>query len=357
MSSFLWLLLYLAPLLGVTAAAFGWLGWKWRSTDLRKELLDLHARIEEMRNARSAGEVEHDSLRDKMRAAEAELRGLRDDLNNSQEHMRLHQDDTAKAQEFSHSLKSELARTIHELETARGERDQTAAALADAHAEIERLHSLASPAQPQPSPSAAPVSDAPAAPPATGGSPKRTRHSTTTSAPKARSTAPRNASLQDTLAVVDAQLTAHQATVTTLTQERDDWQRRVTKLEAQSIADPAGLGLAYRSLADSEARLLSANSEIDRLQNQSRVLRKVEENAAALAGVADDDLTRIKGIKSVISEQLRAHGIRTWRQIAAWDDNELRAFSELLAFKNRATREKWKEQARALHESAHGQLF
>ena len=37
-------------------------------------------------------------------------------------------------------------------------------------------------------------------------------------------------------------------------------------------------------------------------------------------------------------------------------EEELRGFSELLAFKNRAVREKWREQARALHEAAHGPL-
>jgi predicted flap endonuclease-1-like 5' DNA nuclease len=110
------------------------------------------------------------------------------------------------------------------------------------------------------------------------------------------------------------------------------------------------------SLADSETRLQSTAQEIERLKNQARVLQRVTENAAALAGTPDDDLTRIKGIKNVISEKLRAHGIRTWRQIAQWNDEELSAFSEILAFKNRATREQWKEQARALHEAAHGPL-
>lgn len=353
MSSFLWLLLYLAPLLGLTAAAFAWLGWRWRSTDLRKEIQELKARVEEMQSARSAGEVEHDSLRDKTRAAEAELRALRDQLKDTQEQMRDHQDDAAKAEAFSHSLKSELARTIHELEAARGERDQNAVALAGAHAEIERLRSMPQPPSVEMPPAEASVPDAPPSP-ASGG-PKRTRPTTSTPAPRARATAARNASLQDTLTLVADQLAAHRSTATTLTRERDDWQRRVTKLEAQPVADPAGLGVAYRSLADAEARLQGAGREIERLENQSRVLRKVEEDAAVLAGVEDDDLTRIKGIKNVISEQLRAHGIRTWRQIAAWDANELRAFSELLAFKNRATRERWKEQARALHESAHGQ--
>ena len=116
------------------------------------------------------------------------------------------------------------------------------------------------------------------------------------------------------------------------------------------------MALAHRSLADSEKRLATATSEVERLQNQARVLLRVEATTAALADVPDDDLTQIKGIKTIISDQLHAHGIRTWRQIAQWDEDELRTFSELLAFKNRATREQWQQQARTLHEATHGPL-
>lgn len=345
MSSFFWLLLYLAPLLGITAAVFGWLGWRWQGTDLRKRLQELESRIAEMQSNRSAGEIEHEELRAKARAAEAESSSLRDELNTARNETLRNQNEAAKAQEFSLSLKSELARTIHELDTLRSERDLSAAALVTAQDEIERLRSL------PPVATASPPAPLPEPPP-----PERTKRTRSTTT-KARTTAPRNATLHDTLANVEAQLTTHQATVTALTQERDDWHRRVTKLESQTIADPAGLGLAYRSLADSEKRLQAVNTNISLLQNQSRVLRRVQENAAALASLPSDDLTRIKGIKSVISEQLRAHGIHTWRQIAQWDDEELRVFSELLAFKNRATREKWKEQAQALHESVHNNLL
>ena len=64
--------------------------------------------------------------------------------------------------------------------------------------------------------------------------------------------------------------------------------------------------------------------------------------------IPDDDLTKIKGIKGVLSDQLHALGIRTWKQIAEWNDDDLRAFSELLAFKNRAARDHWQEQAKLL---------
>jgi predicted flap endonuclease-1-like 5' DNA nuclease len=346
MSSFFWLLLYLAPLLGLTAVIFAWLGWKWRGTDLSKIIQELQTRINDINAARSAGEVAHDTLRSQILAAEDGLRTSRDELQAAQEANRLSQHEFIQVQESSRALQSEHAQTLQELETLRTERDHVSAALAAAHAEIEHLRTRPEPELPS---AVAKTESAPAE------KPKRKRPSTA-SPPKTANAAPRSAGLQGTLAALEVRLAAQAPTLAALTQERDDWQRRVTKMESHTTADPAGLGLAYRSLADSEKRLQSTAQEIERLKNQARVLQRVTENAAALAGTPDDDLTRIKGIKNVISEQLRAHGIRTWRQIAQWNDEELSAFSEILAFKNRATREQWKEQARALHEAAHGPL-
>jgi len=284
MSSFFWLLLYLAPLLGLTAVIFAWLGWKWRGTDLSKIIQELQTRLDDINAARSAGEVAHATLRSQILAAEDGLRTSRDELQAAQEANRLSQHEFIQVQESSRALQTEHAKTLQELETLRTERDHVSAALAAAQTE-------SAPAE----------------------KPKRKRPSTA-SMPKTADVAPRSAGLQGTLA-------AHAP-----------------------------------SLADSETRLQSTAQEIERLKNQARVLQRVTENTAALAGTPDDDLTRIKGIKNVISEKLRAHGIRTWRQIAQWNDEELSAFSEILAFKNRATREQWKEQARALHEAAHGPL-
>jgi predicted flap endonuclease-1-like 5' DNA nuclease len=284
MSSFFWLLLYLAPLLGLTAVIFAWLGWKWRGTDLSKIIQELQTRLDDINAARNAGEVAHDTLRSQILAAEDGLRTSRDELQAAQKANRLSQHEFIQVQEASRSLQSEHAKTLQELDTLRTERDHASAALAAAQTE-------SAPAE----------------------KPKRKRP-VTASPPKTANAAPRSAGLQGPLA-------------------------------AQAV-----------SLADSEKRLQSAAQENERLKNQAHVLQRVTENAAALGGTPDDDLTRIKGIKNVISEKLRAHGIRTWRQIAQWNDEELSAFSEILAFKNRATREQWKEQARALHEASHGPL-
>ncbi|GEP46323.1 hypothetical protein [Brevifollis gellanilyticus] len=66
-----------------------------------------------------------------------------------------------------------------------------------------------------------------------------------------------------------------------------------------------------------------------------------------------DDLTRIKGIATVLEKRLHDLGIYTWRQIASWEDSHVREFSSRLAFKDRIAREKWVEQARSLNEACH----
>jgi predicted flap endonuclease-1-like 5' DNA nuclease len=280
MSSFLWLLLYLAPLLGLTAAVFGWFGWQWRGRDMQQRIKELEARLNEAR------------------PQEEELPALRDELKSAQSEIRKREDDTAKAHEAVQALETETARLLRDLDLLRTERDRANTALAAVQAELTELRSAA--------PAAAPFT---LAAPEVPAKPKRKRSTT----PKAKATPP--ASLHNNIASLETRLAEQQA----------------------------------------EGAAADAN-EIERLQNQIRVLHQAETHAAALAGVADDDLTQIKGIKKVINEQLNAHGIRTWRQIAQWNDDELRAFSEILAFKNRATREKWREQARALHEAARGPL-
>jgi predicted flap endonuclease-1-like 5' DNA nuclease len=344
MSSFLWLLLYLAPLLGLTAAVFAWFGWQWRGRDLQQRIQELTTQIDAAQTALRHAEAEHAAAQSKAAATTAtaeasvpsdsiagEILTLRDDLKSAQTKARLHQDEAAKAHEAALALTSEL--------------EQLRAEHATAQAELSSLRSALPVAEMNVPAPAAPVPTAPA---------KRKR---STPAKAKESSAASITPLREKIAALESELVTHQRSLAVLTQEHDDWHRRISKLEARSPADPAGLGLARRSLADSEKRLVTATTEIERLENQTRVLLRVETAAAELADVPDDDLTQIKGIKDVISEQLRAHGIRTWKQIALWDDAEQRAFSELLAFKNRAAREQWQEQARALHEAAHGLLI
>ena len=352
MSSFLWLLLYLAPLLGLTAAVFAWFGWQWRHSDLQRRIEELlGAQIDAAQTALSNAQSAPVTAPAEAIAPPAqnteELHALRDELASAQAAAHQSQAEAAKAQAQAQTLEAEAARLKRDLAQLQAEHATAQAAYATAQAELASLRS----APPATDAAVSGEADLTAAP--APAKPKRKR--SITAKPKVPA-AVVTASLREKIAALESQLAKHQASVATLAQERDDWQRRVSKLQEKSPADPAGLGLARRSLTDSEKRLLASTTEIERLQNQTQVLLRVEETTAALSAVPDDDLTQIKGIKKVISEQLRAHGIRTWRQIALWNEEERRTFSELLAFKNRATREQWQEQARALHEAAHGPL-
>lgn len=340
MSSALWLLLYLAPLLGLTAVVFAWFGWHWRGSSLPQSV----------RTPESQPEAETTVSAEKVaEQAAAEVSTLRADLQAAQAAAQQSQDAARKAHEHAQALEAEAAKTLRDLDHLRHERDQAAAALQTAQSELAQLR--AQPAVATSPPALTP--DETAAPPVAPTPPAKPKRKRTT---PAKAKPAQTESIRDKIAALVGELSQHQSVLSTLTQERDGWQRQVAKLAAKTPADPSGLGLARRSLADSEERLQTASTEIARLENQARVLHQAQEKAATLAGVPDDDLTQIKGIKKVINEQLRAYGIRTWKQIAQWDDAELRAFSELLAFKNRAAREQWQEQARALHEAAHGPL-
>ncbi|MDI1315167.1 hypothetical protein [Prosthecobacter sp.] len=329
MSSLLWLLLYLAPLLGLTAALFAWFGWKWRGSDMKNRIDEQAAQIDTAQTALRQAEAEHAAAPPAHDPAAAdELQSLREDLKSAQRDARLRQDEASKANEAALAQEAKMARLLADLEQLREEHTS-------AQAELDSLRS------------APPAANETAAAPA---KPKRKR--STPAKPTATT-----ATLREKITALESQLQAYEAGLVALTQEREEWRLRVSQLAEQTPADAAGLGAARRSFNDSEKRFVTAASEIARLQNQTRVLLRVEETNAALKDVPDDDLTQIKGIKKIISEQLHSHGIRTWQQIAQWNDDELRAFSEILAFKNRAIREQWQQQARALHEAAHTRLL
>ena len=71
--------------------------------------------------------------------------------------------------------------------------------------------------------------------------------------------------------------------------------------------------------------------------------------AAAPVPVAGDDLLLIKGLGPKLVEQLRALGVTSFAQIAAWDDAEIdRIDAQLGRFQGRIRRDDWPAQARLL---------
>ena len=64
---------------------------------------------------------------------------------------------------------------------------------------------------------------------------------------------------------------------------------------------------------------------------------------------ADDDLTRIKGLGPKLADQLRALGVTSFAQIAAWDDADIdRVDAQLGRFQGRIRRDDWPAQAKLL---------
>ncbi len=70
--------------------------------------------------------------------------------------------------------------------------------------------------------------------------------------------------------------------------------------------------------------------------------------AAASASLDASNLSLIAGIGPTIEKKLRAAGILTWNDIAAWSAEDLAKWDEQLALRGRATREEWVEQANEL---------
>ena len=66
------------------------------------------------------------------------------------------------------------------------------------------------------------------------------------------------------------------------------------------------------------------------------------------APVDADDLKKISGVAEVLEEKLHGHGVYTYRQIMDWNDGQIAAFEELLAFKDRVARDEWQKQAAEL---------
>lgn len=61
-----------------------------------------------------------------------------------------------------------------------------------------------------------------------------------------------------------------------------------------------------------------------------------------------DDLTRISGVGQVISGKLNEIGVYCFRQIAEWNDYNVREFNKRLAFSGRIQREEWINQSKKL---------
>ena len=156
------------------------------------------------------------------------------------------------------------------------------------------------------------------------------------------------------LARMEAELDEKEQVLTALGRELDQRQQSLDDLlrEEPDAADKHKA--ANKRLAEAQHRLTTAVEERDRSRRHVRAVGRslaiIDEHSAR-----PDNLMLIKGVKTVLNSQLHAYGIFTYRQIAEWDAEDMQAFSELLSFKQRISRDKWQDQARQLHEARHGE--
>jgi predicted flap endonuclease-1-like 5' DNA nuclease len=75
----------------------------------------------------------------------------------------------------------------------------------------------------------------------------------------------------------------------------------------------------------------------------------VEQSAEAVAAAADD-LTRLVGVGPRLAERLGDLGVKSFKDIAAWTDEDVASFDKALDLKGRASRDAWVAQARRFAE-------
>ncbi len=156
------------------------------------------------------------------------------------------------------------------------------------------------------------------------------------------------------LARMEAELDEKEQLLTALQRDLDQRQQSLDDLLREEPEATDKHKASRKRIAEAEHRLATALDERDRSR---RHVRAVGRSLAIIDAHSSrpDNLMLIKGVKTVLNSQLHAYGIFTYRQIAAWDADDMQAFSELLSFKQRITRDKWQEQARQLHEARHGE--
>jgi large subunit ribosomal protein L21 len=75
---------------------------------------------------------------------------------------------------------------------------------------------------------------------------------------------------------------------------------------------------------------------------------KAEKADVVAQAIDASNLSLISGVGPAIEKKLRAAGITSWNEIAAWDDAAIAKWDEELKLGGRATKEEWVDQAKEL---------
>ncbi|KRE09848.1 50S ribosomal protein L21 [Bosea sp. Root381] len=97
---------------------------------------------------------------------------------------------------------------------------------------------------------------------------------------------------------------------------------------------------------DASAVALKAGSSEAKGKAAAKAAPKAK--AAAAETLDASNLSLISGVGPTIEKKLRAAGIASWNDIAAWTEADVAKWDEELKLRGRATREEWVEQAKEL---------
>lgn len=351
MEGFLWLLLQMALLLLAAAVVFFALGWRWRGQNAKRDIATLDSRIDADSAALKVAQDQRDAALSNDQMLRATQAKIESDLQEANDHRRNLERELIRVHDDLKSAKRDSDQLKEDLSTARAALQPAQSAITELKAQLEALRREQALLQQEwikkqaDTSTSAPTKESFVTIIEPTEKPKKTKAPASATPRKASLSAKPAADAQATLDRLTIETTTQQTLLSALRQEYEDWQRRVSRLR-EKANDPAGLGLANKSLQRSELQVAEAQNTLDRLQRQQLALRHSLEQAASLT--QEDDLTKIKGIKGVLNTQLNAYGIRTFQQIATWTDSDVETFSELLAFKDRAKRDQWVQQAQAL---------
>jgi large subunit ribosomal protein L21 len=108
--------------------------------------------------------------------------------------------------------------------------------------------------------------------------------------------------------------------------------------------------LRILAVGDSKAPVVAKKEVVATKEAAPKVEKAAAAPKAAAAEVAIDasNLSLISGVGPAIEKKLRAAGITSWNDIAAWDDAAIEKHDEELKLGGRATKEEWVEQAKEL---------
>lgn len=126
---------------------------------------------------------------------------------------------------------------------------------------------------------------------------------------------------------------------------RQNSRRKRGHRQDHTVVRIGAIALNGKTIAEAEAGTKAKAKS----STSKKAVKAAASEAAAPAGELDtSNLSLISGIGPTIEKKLRAAGVKTWNDIAAWDEATIEKYNEELKLGGRATREEWVEQAKEL---------